>query len=106
MKTSLSLALILFITLPLVAQGRPATAGQVELRKYESAHPVEVRPEPQRPRVSRVQLDQEADELSGLAQSIPTDVKSVTQGTLPKDLLEKLKRIEKLSKHLRGQLVQ
>jgi hypothetical protein len=106
-KTSplLFLTFILFLTVTLAGQGRPATAGQLELRKYESAHPLEAPPEPQPLRVNRVQLEHEADELSNLAQSIPIDVKSVGQGTLPKDLLEKLKRIEKLSKQLRGQLV-
>jgi hypothetical protein len=57
-------------------------------------------------RVDATQLQREADELSSLAKSIPTDIQSVTKGTLPKDLLEKLKRIEKLSKRLRGELVQ
>ena len=107
MKTSLmSLALILSTTLPLTAQGRPATAGQIELRKYESAQQVERLPEPLKREVNRAQLEHEANELSNLAQSIPVDVKSVMRGTLPKDFLEKLKRIEKLSKHLRSELSQ
>lgn len=107
LKTSLlSLTLILSLTPALIAQGRPATAGQVELRKYESAHQVEPPPEPQQRRINGVQLEQEADELSSLAQSISVDVKSVMRGTLPKGVFEKLKRIEKLSKHLRSELGQ
>ena len=31
-------------------------------------------------------------------------MESVNHGILPKDAIEKLKRIEKLSKHLRGEL--
>ncbi len=85
-------------------QGRPASAGQQELRKYEATHGLEA-PQPQRRQVDSSQLQREAEELSTLGQSIPIDIKSVTNGTLPKDVLEKLKRIEKLSKHLRGELV-
>ena len=56
------------------------------------------------PRTSPVQLQNEARELSELAQSVPVDVQHVNQGMFPKDTIEKLKRIEKLSKRLRGEL--
>jgi hypothetical protein len=46
----------------------------------------------------------QALELAGLARSIPADVSQVSNGTLPKDMSEKLKRIEKLSKALRGEI--
>jgi hypothetical protein len=49
-------------------------------------------------------LQREADELAGLASSVPPAVQNVRKGMLPKDLLERLKRIEKLSKHLRSEL--
>ena len=55
-------------------------------------------------RVDLVKLQQEADDLARTAQTIPTDVAGVRQGTLPKDIIDKLKRIEKLSKHLRTEL--
>jgi len=55
-------------------------------------------------RIDLVKLQQEADELARTAQSIPIDVAGVGQGTLPKDTIEKLKRIEKLSKRLRSDL--
>jgi hypothetical protein len=50
------------------------------------------------------ELQQEAEELAQLAQSIPAEVEQVNHGVLPKDLNNKLKRIEKLSKHLRSDL--
>jgi flagellar motor protein MotB len=87
-------------------QGRPASAGQQELRKYESTHGTETPPQPPQRHVDTAQLQRDADELSSLAQSIPADIQSVTKGTLPKDLLEKLRRIEKLSKHLRSEVAQ
>jgi hypothetical protein len=46
----------------------------------------------------------DAQELAELSASIPADVKLVNRGLLPKDLVEKLKRVEKLSKHLRSEL--
>ena len=49
-------------------------------------------------------LRQEANELATLAQAIPTDVDQSSKGILPKDLEQRLKRIEKLAKHLRGEL--
>src|SRR5215467_2630522 len=54
--------------------------------------------------VDLAKLRQDADDLARTAQTIPTDVASVRGGTLPKDVIEKLKRIEKLSKRLRSEL--
>jgi hypothetical protein len=49
-------------------------------------------------------LQREANELATLAASIPSAVDQTTHGVLPNDLLEKLKKIEKLSKRLRSEL--
>lgn len=54
--------------------------------------------------VDIAQVQREADELSRTAQTIPSDVASLRQGMLPKDVIAKLKQIEKLSKHLRSEL--
>jgi hypothetical protein len=54
--------------------------------------------------VDLVLLQQEADELARTAQTIPSDLASVRKGMLPKDVLLKLKQIEKLSKHMRTEL--
>lgn len=55
-------------------------------------------------RIDLLQLQKEADDLARTAQTIPSDVASVRKGMLPKDVIEKLKQIEKLSKHLRNEL--
>ena len=55
-------------------------------------------------RLDLAQLQREADDLAATAQTIPTDVASVRKGMMPKDVIQKLKQIEKLSKHLRGEL--
>jgi hypothetical protein len=49
---------------------------------------------------------QEAFEISFLANQIPTEVDKLNKNVLPQDLIQKLKRIEKLSKQLRTQLTQ
>jgi MoxR-like ATPase len=58
---------------------------------------------PQR-KIDMAKLAQDASDLARLAQTIPSDVASVQEGLLPRETLEKLKQIEKLSKHLRSQL--
>jgi hypothetical protein len=57
-------------------------------------------------RIDPDQLQGEAKELLELSQSLQPDMQHLKQGLLPKDTLEKLKRIENLSKHLRGELHQ
>jgi hypothetical protein len=59
---------------------------------------------PQAQKLDPAKLREEAGELSKLAQSIPENVDQIAQGKFPKDLPDKLKRIEKISKHLRAEL--
>jgi hypothetical protein len=49
-------------------------------------------------------LKQEARELAQLSAGLPSEVGLLAQGQLHKDLAEKLKRIEKLAKHLRSEI--
>jgi hypothetical protein len=55
-------------------------------------------------RINLSELQREADVLARTAQTIPSDAADVRRGALPKDMIEKLKQIEKLSKHLRSEL--
>jgi hypothetical protein len=50
-----------------------------------------------------VLMQDQALELSALAQTIPSAIAQFNSGVLSKDMSEKLKRIEKLSKTLRGE---
>ena len=63
---------------------------------------------PDAPKLQRhidpVKLQRDADDLARAAQTIPLDVANVRRGTLPKDTIQKLKEIEKLSKRLRSEL--
>lgn len=74
----------------------PSVMNPEESNKTPSSNP--------KLRVDPLQLQREARELSDLAKSIPADMDQVNHGLLPKDTIEKLKRIEKLSKHLRSQV--
>lgn len=86
-------------------QGRPIPPGIREAEK-QSNKPLD----PAMPAMSSapdpVKLRQEADELAQLSAGLPSDLAHVAHGQLPKDLADKLKRIEKLAKHLRSELSQ
>jgi len=103
------LALSLLVTALLVPSGglqlRPSTPpGRIEAAK----HPLVLEPPlgPQSQKLDAAKIHQEADELAKLAQSVPADIDQIAQGKLPNDFADKLKRIEKLSKHMRGELTQ
>jgi len=54
--------------------------------------------------VDPLELRREANQVLELSKSIQSDFEAVTRGVLPKDIIEKLKRIEKLSKRLRNEI--
>jgi hypothetical protein len=54
--------------------------------------------------IDMAQLEREAEDLARTAQTIPSDVANVRKGMMPKDVIDKLKQIEKLSKRLRTEL--
>lgn len=60
--------------------------------------------QPQRPAVDVVKLQRQAQELADLSASVHADVNRANRGLLSKDLIDKLKRVEKLSKQLRTEL--
>jgi hypothetical protein len=78
--------------------GGPPLNGSHELRISDREMP------PFQGRVDPASLQQEANDLATAARSIPADIESVRNGMLPKDVLQKLKQIEKLSKQLRNEL--
>lgn len=49
-------------------------------------------------------MQSEAQQLAELAASVPPGIQKANRGLLQKDLIQRLKQIEKLSKHLRSQL--
>ena len=94
------LAVMLVLSLSCVAQNsrvlppqmRHAQELQAQNESMDS-HPVDTQA-----------LAREADELATLAASVRPDVHNLSRGILAKDLAQKLKQIEKLSKHLRSEV--
>lgn len=99
-----ALLVVLFVASSARAQ-RPRPPGLQQADQAEQQADKSLPPSTsQQARLDLGKLRKEADELARLAQTIPADVSSIQQGLLPKDTSEKLKQIEKLSKHLRSQI--
>ena len=79
----------------------PTPPPSMDSDKTNQAPPSDAQP---KPRIDYDKLQKDANELARAAQTIPSDVASMRQGMLPKDVIEKLKEIEKLSKRLRTEL--
>lgn len=78
------------------------SAGKQEVEKHQMV--LERPPSPQTQKLDPAKLHEEADELAKLAQMVPQDMGQITQGKMPKDAINRLKRIEKISKQLRTEL--
>jgi len=88
------------------AQAHPIPPGIRQADQTEAQTEKNIPPPPApRRTVDYANLKHDADELAVLAQSVPAEVDQTSKGALPKDLSEKLKRIEKLAKHLRNSLI-
>jgi len=100
------LCLVFVLSVPAQAQ-RPIPPGVRQADQTEEQTQKNI-PPPASPHatVDYAKLKHDADELASLAQSIPPAVDQTTQGVLPQDLAERLKRIEKLAKRLRSQISQ
>ena len=83
-------------------QARPIPPGIREADK-QTNKPLDP-PLESTPRIDTAKLKQQADELAQLSAGVPSDLARIAQGQLPRDLTDKLKRIEKLAKTLRSQL--
>jgi hypothetical protein len=102
-----SVLLLLPVLLALsVALAIPQTTGHHFPTPPEALDPKPIDKSADTPsrRLDLIQLQRDADDLARTAQTIPTDVASVRKGMLPKDVIDKLKQIEKLSKRLRTEL--
>jgi len=98
----LSLSLLATVAFPQEAKRVPKGIREADKaeEKFEKSIPPPQVSVHRNPR----QLQQDANELARLAESIPADVEQVGRGILAKDLNERLKKIEKLSKRLRNEL--
>ena len=91
---------VLLITAPLPGQNvNPMHPEEISVQKHPS-------PDDMRARAANVQLQKDAKELADLCASVSGGLDGVKQGLMSKDLPEKLKRMEKLSKRVREMLTQ
>ena len=77
--------------------------GKLEVAKHPLVLEAPTGPQPQKLDFSKAQ--QQAADLNELARIVQIEVDQAAQGKLPKDLPEKLKQIERISKKLRAGLV-
>lgn len=99
--------LLLIVSMPAHAQGRVSWPQPPRPAESAAAVPhfaVRTTDLPKQKVVDSLRVQRDAKELLELSQSLQPDIDYINRGLLPKDTLEKLKRIEKLSKHLRSQL--
>jgi hypothetical protein len=61
-------------------------------------------PQTRRLHLDIVTMEREAKEMAALASTTSSDIEQLKKGLLPGDAVDKLKRIEKLSKQLRAQM--
>ena len=98
-------SLCLAASLVCAQSSHPIPAGLHEAdRAQDQFEKNSVPPMNSRPAVDPVKLKHDADELAAMAQSVPSAIDLTTRGVLPRDLNDKLKRIEKLAKELRSQI--
>jgi hypothetical protein len=96
-----------YVVLGVILMAAPFSAQNVNLKHPDDVSAQkQVTPDEMRDRAAHVQLQKDAKELAGLCVSVSDDMGHVTQGMLSKDALEKLKRMEKLSKRVRDELAQ
>src|ERR1700675_1428736 len=83
----------------------------LQTQNVNPTHPVEIQaqkhpsPDDIRARAANLQLQKDARELAELCASVPRDLDGLKKGLLSQDLPEKLKRVEKLSRRVREQLI-
>lgn len=101
-----SVALIATLYQPTQAQTRHGSNWPLppEAADKPAAAPSNAPGTAQTVRMSPTELQHEARELLEMSQSLQLDIDSVNRNLLPKDTVVKLKRIEKLAKHMRGEI--
>jgi hypothetical protein len=101
-------ALFLFLLLPtrITSQsGNRAKPAGIPAGDTLANQPIEP-PAKAAPRQINIdQVNSETQELRRLADGLSAQMDQVTKGQLPKDLGDNLKRIEKLAKHLHGEII-
>jgi len=92
-------------TAPAAAEaGFNASAAQVRTPETVPGQPGQWPQSGGRRMVDVIQLKNEAKELTNLSNALPAQMEQIGNGRLPKELIDNLKKIEKLAKHIRGEV--
>ena len=92
-------------TVPAAAEsGFNASAAQVRTPDTVPGQPGQWPQSGGRRTVDVIQLKNEAKELTNLSNALPAQMDQIGNGRLPKELIDNLKKIEKLAKHMRGEI--
>ncbi|HKW24305.1 MAG TPA: hypothetical protein VJN48_00895 [Terriglobales bacterium] len=103
--TKLLLCLLLLVVTSGAIPQKPIPPGLRQSEQAEQQGELNIPPpmnQPTKPSFAQVQHD--ADQLASLARGLPDQVGELSRGIRPKDLDQRLKDIEKLSKRLRSNL--
>jgi hypothetical protein len=104
MRTS-TVLFVLLLSAPVACAQHNGPTGQRQADRAEDQFEKSVPPPiHQQTSVDLAKLKSDADELVVLSQSIHSGIGDVQKGMLPKDLMDQLKQVEKLSKRLRNEL--
>jgi len=95
----------LCVLLGLLLVGPPAGSQNVKMEHPEDIHAQKLpTTDDLRSRISNLQLQKDGKDLADLSATIPADMDALKRGVLDKDVIEKLKRVEKLAKRVREEL--
>jgi predicted phage-related endonuclease len=107
MTTRLALTLFVLLSVPALAQ---QTSAMQRIDQRYALHDSHMRPDPppqvdQRAVLQRA-IHEDAEKLTALSNSLKTDLDQLQKGMMSKELSQKLKQLEKLSKRLRQEVTQ
>ncbi|HTW56971.1 MAG TPA: hypothetical protein VMD99_02450 [Terriglobales bacterium] len=107
MPTRLVSLFLLFATVPLFCQ-QGTIAGRADQWMWNRGKMMrpDSPPELDTRKAQLAAIHQDADELAALSASLQSDLQQLQKGMLSKDLAQKLKKVEKLSKRLRQEVAQ
>ena len=88
------------------AFSRPAQSSQtIETPGNEHGQPSTWPPPPANKKTMNLnELKSEANQLIAMSQALPTQLDQISRGTYPKEVIDNLKKIERLSKRLRNKI--
>jgi hypothetical protein len=92
------------IASPAIPAALGVSSGQARVPDTENGQPGQWPQTGKRRMVDVIQLKSEAKELTNLSNELPAQMEQLGNGRLPKELIENLKMIEKLAKHIRGEV--